>query len=377
MKRDKVPVAETVQTFGFKSRSSYYLFAMLIREQGFVGLFDMRPVNRKISQARPVTDHALTGVHSRTGSARPEAAIWKLPCGPWRNAFYGLQYEHRSTFVQIVRAFAEGNGVRGIGRIFTVDKNTVLEYLQRAAIQCRRITDLLLRGLHVKELQLDEMWSFVQKKEKNLTEEEYLSQMKGDQWCWVAKDVQTKVMVQYEIGRRTYALARDLIQHFRERTEGTIPSLVTSDEYGGYEPALLDVYGVWSNGRKVPPSDMDYAVVSKTREKGRVVAIEVKVIFGSLERIQKKLEKSPVSNNVNVAFVERSHLARRQFNRRLSRKTLGFSKKLPNHLWQYELETAIHNFVRPHRGLQNRTPMMAAGKTDHPWSVKELLSYNE
>ena len=139
---------------------------------------------------------------------------------------------------------------------------------------------------------------------------------------------------------------------------------------------MLEVYGISRKGKSnAPPPDMDYVVVSKTREKGRVVAININVVFGSLDRIEEKIKNSSVSNNVNVAFVERSHLSRRQFNRRLTRKTLGFSKKLQNHLWHYELETALYHFVRPHRGLGYQTPMMAAGKTDHPWSVEEILSY--
>ena len=101
---------------------------------------------------------------------------------------------------------------------------------------------------------------------------------------------------------------------------------------------------------------MDYVVVKKTRKNERVMDIKIEVIFGTIQRIKNKIKNSPVSNNINVAFVERSHLSRRQFNRRLTRKTSGFSKKLQNHLWQFELETAIHNFVRPHRGLKYDTP---------------------
>ncbi len=121
---------------------------------------------------------------------------------------------------------------------------------------------------------------------------------------------------------------------------------------------------------------MDYVVAKKTRKNGRVVDIKIEVIFGNIHRIKNKIKNSPVSNNVNVAFVERSNLSRRQFNRRLTRKTSGFSKKLQNYLWQFELETAIHNFVRLHRSLKYNTPMMAAGKTRHVWSVEELLSFS-
>lgn len=379
VKLENVPIPKAVEVFGFKSRSSYYLFARMLREEGFVGLFDMRPLNRKILWVEGLHECSLPKMPREENRylARPMASLWEPPDdGPWCDAFYGLQHNHYRLFVQVVRALAEGNGVRGIGRIFGIDKNTVLNYLERAARQCRRVTDLLIRDLHVVEAQMDEMWSFVFKKERNLSEEEYGSQLLGDQWCWRIEDARTKVIVNYEMGRRTYTLAVDLIKNFHQRTDGMIPSLITSDAYDAYEFALLRTYGVLTKGKhRVPPPDMDYAVIRKTRKKGRVVAITVEVVFGSLDRIEEKLEESPVSSNVNVSFVERSHLSRRQFNRRMGRKTLGFSKNLRNHRWQVEVETAIHNFVRCHRGIGGLTPMMAAGKADHPWSVEELLSF--
>jgi len=379
VKHDEISIEKAIINFGFKARSSYYLFAEQLREQGFIGLFDLRPVDRKISIQPELPSGNFINSYNDYNLHRPLQAIWKEPNRhnrPWNNAFYGLQRKNHQVFIQIVQAFVEGNGIRGISRIFDIDKNTVLKYLQKAAYQSRYVTNQFVNNLHIEELQLDEMWSFVFKKEKNLTEDEYMSCLEGDQWCWGAKDARTKVIVQYEIGKRTYQLANDLIKNFKKRTDGIPPALVTSDGYKGYRIALLKHYGFsGKGGQNIPPSEMDYVVVEKTRKKGRVVDIKVKVIFGNIERIKNKIERSPVSKNVNIAFIERSHLSRRQFNRRLSRKTLGFSKKLENHLWHYELETCVHNFVRPHRGLNYKTPMMAAGKTDYVWSIKELLSY--
>lgn len=244
-------IPEAIERFGFKSRTSYYLFARMLREEGFVGLLDMRPSNRKIFWVEGPKESSLPRRAEGESRylARPEASIWEPADGPWRDAFYGLRHKNHRTFVQIVHALAEGNGVRGTSRIFDVDKNTVLEYLGRAARQCCRVTDLLVRDLQVEEVQVDEMWSFCFKKEKNLSEEEYLSQVMGDQWCWRAENVRRKVIVQYEIGRRTYTVALDLIKGFRNRTNSTIPFLVTTDAYDGYEFALLEVYGILTRGK--------------------------------------------------------------------------------------------------------------------------------
>ena len=94
---------------------------------------------------------------------------------------------------------------------------------------------------------------------------------------------------------------------------------------------------------------------------------------------------SPVSNQINVSFVERNNLSLRHYNKRLSRRTMAFSKKLENHWYQFEIERALYHFVKPNRGLKMLkpngkysfvTPMMAVGKTDHIWTIEELLSFN-
>lgn len=111
----------------------------------------------------------------------------------------------------------------------------------------------------------------------------------------------------------------------------------------------LAVHRILTRGKgKVPPADMDYAVIRKIRNKGRVAAITVEVVFGILSRIKEKIVSSPVSRNINISFIERSHFSGRQFNRRLTRKTLGFSRKLRNHCWQAEVEMCIHSLVRLH-----------------------------
>ncbi len=381
VKLEKVPIKEAVSRFGFKSRSSYYLFNNKMKEQGFVGLFDMRPERRQldVNKNQDQSQNTPNITYQYWYSPRPKESIWQQANSPWHHAFYGLPRNKHRLFLQIIYALSEGNGVRGISRIFDVHQDTVLRYLQRAGCQCRRISNYFLKNLHVEELQLDEMWSFVYKKEKHLTEQEVNSGLKGDQWCWIAMDAQTRVIVQYEIGKRTSTLANDLIRNFKKRTDGTTPALVTSDGYQEYLMALLKFYGVPSpDGKTINPHpEMDYAMVKKKRKAGRVVDTEVKVMFGNLDRIMEKLQNSLVSNKVNVSFVERSHLSRRQFNRRVTRKSLGFSKKLKNHLLQYELEVTIHHFVRPHRGLRYQTPMMAAGITDHVWSIEELLHFSK
>jgi hypothetical protein len=174
----------------------------------------------------------------------------------------------------------------------------------------------------------------------------------------------------------------------------------------GYKHALLTTYGEWyqperrgargasPNLRRRPLPDLLYAQVVKKRAKGRVVAVSTHVVFGELEAVAAYLATSPVSQTVNTSFVERDNLTQRQSNRRLTRRTNGFSKDLTWFEKQLWVSLAYYHLVLPHKRLQEPlptpeptrgvgsprkwcpvTPAMAAGLTDHVWTTNELLSY--
>jgi len=116
------------------------------------------------------------------------------------------------------------------------------------------------------------------------------------------------------------------------------------------------------------------------------VDIKTEVVFGEENKVREAIEKSPVSNQINISFVERNNLTMRERNRRLTRKTLGFSKK--KKLVKASLNTSFgyYHFIKTHKGLRvkldekqrkwmHRTPMMAAGITDRIWTFEELLTF--
>ena len=112
VKYDGASIHKAISDFGFKSRSSYYLCFRQIREQGFIGLFDLRPFDRKITTiVQEKLLNRLTDYNKYFyAQKRPSAAIWKLPYSPWNNAFYGLCNKKHKLFIQIIRVLAEGNG---------------------------------------------------------------------------------------------------------------------------------------------------------------------------------------------------------------------------------------------------------------------------
>jgi len=301
-------------------------------------------------------------------------------------------------YCQIITALAEGTGVRATGRIFGINKDTVHRLLRDSAEHCRKVSHHFLKNLHIEECQIDELWSFIMKKEKNLSPLEKTLGIFGDQWIWVSIDAVHKIIPFYVVGRHTLKNAIALLKGLKRVTDGHIP-FFTSDELPHYPQALLRVYGITEEfpltGKKgrpklpqlLPPPSLQYAQVVKTRRKGRIVDIQYKVVYGNEEDIKERLKNSTVSHSINTSFVERVNGTLRHIDKRLARKTYCFSKNVKYHKDQLDLSLAYYHLVKPHKGLrieanqdngkkwQERTPFYSAGLTDHIWTIKELLTY--
>jgi IS1 family transposase len=208
-------------------------------------------------------------------------------------------------------------------------------------------------------------------------------------------DAQTKLAVSLVIGPRSQANAEALWQDFAVRTDGALPELLTTDEYRVYEGAVLNTYGIaqavpWTGKpgrprtpRRVPPRDLIYAMVHKLRRKGRVVKVTIRRVFGTARQLAKVLARSAVSTHVNTSFVERFNATVRQHNSRKARKVYTFSKVFSQHQAMSWFALSYYNFCRPHLGLRlqedgswrARTPAMAAGISNHVWSLHEFMRY--
>ena len=320
-------------------------------------------------------------------------------------AYAGIR-TNLDTYRRGAKALAEGMSIRATSRLIEVDKDTVQHWLPILGQHGQGVMSYFFRNLHLDECQLDELWTFVYKKEAQLTPVEKLQDDYGDAWVWIAFSPVCKLVPAWVVGKRTLRHARRLVFRLKSATDGHIP-FFTSDELPHYADALLEVYGHWvqpprkgargrfPNLRRVPPPDLCYAVVVKERENGRVVQVTTRIVYGSAEQVQAALHASPVSATINTYGVERNNLTVRQHSRRMGRKVNAFSKD-PDYLeHQLTLAFAYYHFVIPHRGLRQRlpralptkgrkgsykkwkpvTPAMAAGLTDHVWSMDELLSF--
>jgi len=228
------------------------------------------------------------------------------------------------------------------------------------------------------------------KKKKNIGEEKLQGEL-GTKWIWTALDTTTRLIVCFLIGDRTLEDAGCFLRDLVSRTE-ELP-LFTSDELPHYAEGLKELFhklvkpkatgrpGRPRNPEKVVDENLDYATVHKTRENGRVVKVETRVVFGLAERIKKRMEELP-SKTINTSYVERSNLNWRIWDAHLTRKSLMYAKSIRWLKAKFSICVAFYNFDRPHETLSRaddrrflpKTPAMAAGVTEHQWTVRELLA---
>jgi IS1 family transposase len=209
-------------------------------------------------------------------------------------------------------------------------------------------------------------------------------------------DAEHRLVVSAVVGKRTDAHTQVLVEDFHRRTGGRIMNLMTSDENPAYAAAIAEVYGEdyqprrkGKRGRKPArgkrlPKELVYATVHKTREKNRVVAVAQRLVYGTLTALAAALALSAVSDRVTTVYVERHHGTDRNRNARKVRRTYCFSKDWEVHVAVSYFSLYSYNFCWPVRtlrlgsqqqGYQQRTPAMAAGLTDHIWTLKEWLCY--
>jgi hypothetical protein len=341
--------------------------------------------------------------------------------GPWRQfhctACEGYFLETHGTIlhgkrvsvaliVHVLACLAEGLGIRATARVFEVDPNTVLSWLVEAAEQLRAFAAYFLCNLHVEQLQLDELYAVLRAfKAGEITDDEAIERLeRSSHWIWTAMDPTSKLLVVVDVGCRTLTMAQRVVhQVSRVLAPGCVPLFLT-DGLKDYGTALLTHFGSWMQPERrqdkgprpkprwMPLPELLYAQVSKSYRRRRIVGVKHRVVFGTRLAIEEVLARCGWT--INTAFVERLNLDIRQCVSAVGRRVNTLCQGEAGLRDQLALFQVYHNFVVPHASLRQPlllpeptngkgsarlwrpcTPAMAAGLTDHVWSLKEVLFF--
>lgn len=263
---------------------------------------------------------------------------------------------------RILTALSEGMGINAACRMTGASKNTVLKLVADVGEACSMYQHRVMRNLQCKQVQVDEIWSFVGMKQKNAPagiEGAWL----GDCYTFTAIDPVTKLMPCWLVGHRTAECTDIFMADLAKRLAGRVQ--LTTDGMLGYPSAVARHFG----------ANVDYAVLNKTYE-GGLPAVEAKrryspaVCTGATKQV---VCGAPDMDKISTSHVERSNLTLRMGSRRFTRLTNAFSKKFENHMHAVSFFFMVYNFVKVH-GTVKTTPAIAAGVTADRWTMEDIVT---
>ncbi len=308
--------------------------------------------------------------------------------------------------VWAVASVAEGLGLRAVARVFEVDPNTVLTWLGEAADHAAAFSRAFLHEVDVTQVQLDELFAVVSAVTAGEISEAEASQRlsHSPQWVWGAIDSVTKLLLSIDVGDRTLAMAQRLVHHVVQVLAPDCVPLFMTDGFREYATALLTHFGQWvqpsrrralgpaPKPRWLPLPQLLYAQVVKQCQRRRLVRVRSRVIFGTLAAVKQVLAAQ--GWQINTAFIERLNLTIRQHVAAVGRRVLTLCKGEAGLRQQLALYQVYYNFCLPHASLRlplpqprptkgggsakkwrPHTPAMAAGLTDHVWTLREVLLF--
>lgn len=262
--------------------------------------------------------------------------------------------------IAVIGALAEGQSIRAIERLTGIHQDTICRLGVRVGNACAKIMDEKMRGLACAKIQMDEIWGFVGKKQKNLRPGDAARGL-GDVWTFVAIDADTRMVPSYFVGKRDSYSANTFVEDLAARLDSQRVQ-VSSDALVAYVDAVERGFGASADYGQIVKTYGDSDMQAQRRySPPEIVRIQRRVISGA-----------PEQKSISTSYIERQNLTMRMHMRRLTRLTNAFSKKLENFKAAVGLHFAYYNFVRVHKSLR-MTPAMAGGVTDHIWSIADLV----
>lgn len=259
----------------------------------------------------------------------------------------------------VISGLVEGASIRSVERMTGVHRDTVMHLGVRVGQACAKMMDAKMHNLPCRRIEVDEIWAYVGKKERHVTQADDASQV-GDFYTFVAIDADTKLVPVHRVGKRDLVTAQAFMDDLGYRLKNRIQ--LSTDGLSTYVEAVERVFGSAVNYAQVVKAYEAEPVGAGRYSPPRVVSQEKTVIVGH-----------PDLDQASTSYVERQNLTMRMQMRRFTRLTNAFSKKADNLEAAVALHFAYYNFVRRHGSLR-MTPAMAAGVTDDFWKVEDLVA---
>src|SRR5215813_11436329 len=383
----------------------------------------MPPTHRRpraIDTSRHFCPHAgcryrgWLGLGNLRANGHPNGGPWRqfhcTSCDGYFPAPHGTIFHGKQAAVELIvhvlACLAEGLGIRATARVFGVDANTVLHWLGEAAEQLRAFSAYFLCDMHVEQLQLDEVYAVLRDLNAGLiSDDEAIERLeRSPAWVWTAIDPKSKLLVVVDVGTRTLAMAQRVLHQLVQVLAPDCVPLFLTDGFNEYKTAILAHCGHWMQPERrrdkgpmpkprwMPLPELRYAQVVKSYRRRRLVGVTHRVVFGTRLAIAQIL--AACGWTINTAFVERLNLDLRQGVAAIGRRVNTLCQGAEGLRDQLVLFQTYHNFVLPHASLRQPlpvpeptngrgsakvwrpcTPAMAAGLTDHVWTLKEVLLF--
>jgi IS1 family transposase len=358
--------------------------------------------------------HGWLGRGNIRSNGHPGGQTWRqlqcVSCEGYFSETTGTMFHGKRSspdlIVRVIACLAEGLGIRGTARVFEIDPNSVLQWLVEATEQLQAFSAYFLPDLHLNQVQLDELYATLSAvRDGERSEADAIERLSTSPlWVWTAIEPESKLMVGLHVGDRGLAMAQAMLHQITQRlAPGCLP-LFLSDGNPNYLPAIVSHLGHWvqpprrhNRGPRPKPRWMAlpgllYAQVVKRMRRRRIVEVIHRVVIGTHATVHAVLV--PCGWQINTAIVERLNLSLRQRVAAMRRRSATSCKSATGLTQPLILFQVYHNFILSHASLrlplaepvptngsgsakvwQPRTPAMAAGLTDHVWSLREVLMF--
>jgi IS1 family transposase len=271
----------------------------------------------------------------------------------------------REKQIGVLRLLSEGNSIRSTMRLTGVDQNTIMRLIVRFGNACRDFLDATMVNLQLRHVQLDEIWTFVAKKQGHLKGREISSDRIGDIYLFTALDTDTKLLATFAVGKRTTQTTAMFVADLEQRLYRTPDTIgdhrpqISTDGWGPYGPTIAESFR----------NTVRHGVLVKNYVNPEVGRYAPPALV--------KADRFNVNGISDLTTICTSHVERmngsiRQFVKRFTRLTYAFSKKLENLAAAVAIHAAVYNFCRIHRSLK-ATPAMAAGIVGELWIMENLF----